>query len=87
MSYSTQADMAQDPLLQRRVAACAATQGIGEPLEWSAASMWQLSAEPGWDAAYSSALAAENPAPGRDEAVISDPMILSAVQALKGGVA
>ena len=50
---------------------------------WAQQQPWALSAQPGWDAAYASAIAAKNPAPGADEAVISDGMILAAVQALR----
>lgn len=82
MSYRTQAILAQDNKLMTRAIACAATQGIMNPDSWVWAHQWVLSSEPGWDAAYSYALNAKNDSPGDDEAVISDGMILSAVQAI-----
>lgn len=84
MSYRTQAILAQDFHLQQRIQACAATQGILNAPEWAATHMWALSAAPGWDAAYTSALAAGLEEPGNEEAVITDGMILSAVQQAVG---
>ena len=80
MSYNTQAQMAVDSFLQRRIAACAATQEVSPPVQWASENQWAMSGEPGWDGAYAYAINANNPAPGMDEAVITDAMILSAVQ-------
>jgi hypothetical protein len=74
--------MAIDSDLQSRVSACAAQEQDADPVQWMADHMLNLAAQPGWDAAWASAVAAGNPAPGRDEAVITDGMILSGVQAL-----
>ena len=74
--------MAADSDLTARVQACASQEITGDPYTWTAEHILQLAASPGWDAAWSSALAAGNPAPGRDPAVITDGMILSAVQAV-----
>lgn len=82
MSYKTQAVLARDEGLISRVTACAATQGIPNPAGWAYNQQWALSSQPGWDAAYASALAADTSQPGADESVITDPMILSAVQAI-----
>lgn len=82
MSYSTQATAARDSQLRDRIAACAATQDVHEPEFWAQSHQWVLVASPGWDAAYAYALNAANPAPGDDNAVISDAMILAAVQKL-----
>ncbi|KKI16366.1 MULTISPECIES: hypothetical protein [unclassified Leucobacter] len=82
MTYRTQAILAQDFDLQQRVQACAATQGVGAVPDWAAEHMWSLSASPGWDDAYASALEAGVEAPGDSEAVITDAMILAAVQLL-----
>lgn len=69
--------------LQTRVAACAAVEGItDDPPQWSYDHRWQMAAQPGWADAYASALAGGVPDPGRDPAVITDPQILSAVQAV-----
>lgn len=82
MTYRTQAILAQDFDLQQRVQACAATQGLGTVPDWAADHMWELSASPGWDAAYASALEARVEGPGNSESVITDAMILAAVQPL-----
>jgi hypothetical protein len=81
VSYFTISQMSHDPDLHERVSACAAQEQPDNPVQWAADNMLLLAAAPGWDAAWSSALAAGNPAPGRDEAVITDGMILAAVQA------
>ena len=83
MSFRTQATLADDYFLQRRIAACAALEGIPHPMEWTQERAWTLSAQPGWDAAYETAVQVGNTAPGSMETVITDGMILAAVQALK----
>lgn len=65
MSYSSIAAAAQDQAL---------------PIPHADAIQWQCCAEPGWGAAWDSAIAAEVENPGADPAVISDGMILTAVQ-------
>lgn len=82
MSYSSQAKLAQDPDLLERIAACTATQGIRQPVGWAYDRQWQLSAQPGWSEAYEYALTISVDSPGKQENVISDTMILSAVQAI-----
>ncbi|UOR02053.1 hypothetical protein MUN77_01595 [Leucobacter allii] len=82
MSYYTQSLLASDQGILQRTTACAASEGISDPQFWAQQRMWQLSAQPGWDAAYASAIAAGVEHPGVSDAVVSDPMILSAVQAL-----
>jgi hypothetical protein len=62
-----------------------ATLDPADPDEWVDAHIWTLAAAPGWSDAWASAVASGNPDPGRDEAVISDPMILSEVQAVLAG--
>lgn len=74
--------MAQDYDLQRRITACAAVEGKNDPLSWAPSRMWSLSATPGWDEAYASAIAGGISAPGKSETVITDAMILAAVQPL-----
>lgn len=83
MSYWYQADLADDSSLRRRVIACAAREGIDDPETWAYAQRWKLSVQPGWVEAFASAKAGEMEDPGREEAVISDGMILAAVQALR----
>lgn len=82
MSYNTVADMAENYPLNRRMTAGAAKESIASPQEWVAANRWELASQPGWDAAWDSAVASGVPNPGADEAVITDGMILSGVQAV-----
>lgn len=96
MSYATVSVIAQDPDIAARVRGCRASEVVAnqytsmstmrDRLDLSAA-MWLLAAAPGWTTAWESALAATRPvdAPpiGADPAVITDGMILSAVQALR----
>lgn len=87
MSFLTQSRLAADQTIVLRVAACAAKEGISDPQFWAQQRMWELSAQPGWVAAYASAAASHKdegsiPPPGENEAAITDSMILSAVQAL-----
>jgi hypothetical protein len=74
--------LTQDSDFQGRVAACYATEeGQENPNAWTFEHLWVLAAEPGFGDAYASALASGNERPGKDPAVITDGMILSAVQA------
>lgn len=83
MSYKTQAALSQDSTLFNRISACAALEKITDPVTWAYNNKWEFSAQPGWDAAYAYALAAHpGSQPGDDESVITDGMILSAVQAI-----
>ena len=56
MSYFTIAVMHQDPTLRARVAACCAAEGMPDPESWAARHAWALAAQPGWAAAWESAL-------------------------------
>jgi hypothetical protein len=85
MGYYEITQMSQDVDLAGRVQACAAQEIDDNPYSWQAEHMLDLCASPGWDAAWSSALAGGNETPGRDASVITDGMILSAVQALGDG--
>lgn len=82
MAYWDTATMAADVDLTSRVAAAAATEGVPDARQWAAENMLVVAASPGWSDAWASAVAAGNEAPGRDGAVITDGMILSAVQTL-----
>ena len=81
MSYATINLCANDPALQGRVTACCAQEGAESPQSAMYQLIWPLSSAADIEAAYASALAADNPDPGGDETVITDGMILSAVQA------
>lgn len=89
MSYLAQASMTKDNYLIERVAACAATLGITDARLWATNNLWALSAQPGWNTAYAAALGdvdVTDPgyaaAVGADPNVISDQMILEAVQGI-----
>lgn len=82
-TYLAIADAADSYSLQRRVAACAAQQDApGDPYQWAVDHRYTWAAAPGWGAAWASAEASGNPDPGADPAVITDPMILTQVQAM-----
>lgn len=87
MTYAIIATIQRDPDIRDRVAACVAVEGLSpSPDQWAAENAWKLAAQPGWAAAWGSALAShageEAYAPGVDESVITDGMILSAVQSI-----
>ena len=81
MSFATINRCANDQALQGRVTACAAGEIGGSPVDVTANLIWLVAAASDVEAAYAFALASDNPNPGGDEGVITDQMILSAVQA------
>jgi len=82
MSYKTVYQCAGDLSFTQRVTAAAAKEGSGNPeLTMNVYLKWPVASASDVEAAYASALAAGNPDPGGDESVITDGMILSAVQA------
>jgi hypothetical protein len=68
--------------MRSRISACASTQSVSDPENWAIKYRWELSAQPGWDAAYAAAIENNLPDPGSRSDVITDGMILSAVQVL-----
>jgi hypothetical protein len=82
MTYNTIADMAEDVALARRITAAVAQEGEDNPSYWTSVWVWSVVAQPGWDAAYASAVAGGIENPGASEVVITDGMILSGVQAV-----
>lgn len=82
MSYTTIAQMKDDTALRKRINACAANEGIQEPETWVNVHAWEFATQPGWAAAWDSAVETGIENPGRMETVISDAQILSAVQAI-----
>jgi hypothetical protein len=89
-SYLSIAAAADNYSMQRRVAACAAQEGVDvDPWQWTVDSKYGWASAPGWGAAWDSALAAhpDDPEydPGADPVVITDGMILSQVQGMLGG--
>lgn len=86
MSYSTIAMIAADMALQQRMTAAAAQEGKTRPYpDWVLEFQWDLAATPGWAAAWDSALASGISNPGADPSVITDGMILAAVQPMGTG--
>lgn len=79
--YNAIAKAAQDRGLKLRIAACFAqeTTGVEQPLALADVHMWRLAAQ--WGAEYQYALDSDVENPGEQENVITDQMILSAVQA------
>lgn len=83
MSYKLVADMQADQQLTRRIIACAAIDQVKEPHQWVSSLMWYFAAQPGWAAAWGSAITNQVAEIGNDEGVITDGMILAAVQFAK----
>ena len=87
MSYQSVVEMAGSSSLTRRIAASAATEGQTDPLGWAQSRIWRLAASPGWadgwEYAENVATINVNPDTGIRNDVITDSMILSAVQALR----
>ena len=84
MSYNAIAAAAQDHDLRQRVAACFAqeTTGPEQPEALASVHMWRIVANGPIADAYSYAVAANVPNPGKDEAVVTDANILDAVTAI-----
>lgn len=82
MTYNTIATMAEDDALNRRVTASVASEGILDPSGWLYPRIWQVASQPGWAAAWESAVAGGVTDPGYNEGVITDGMILSGVQSI-----
>ena len=82
MSYWDISDMAQNEDMLNRVKACVAQEHPdADPETWVSTYMLKVCASPNWGESWASALANLNiTQPGKDPSVISDGMILSAVQ-------
>jgi hypothetical protein len=82
MTYATHAALAESTDLRKRVVACAAQEGEPVPSDWAANAAWFIVGSD-WVAAVESAQANADYTgnPYADPAVITDQMILSAVQA------
>lgn len=91
MAYIDIVQMATNPTLRTRVAAAAAAEGEPDPLGWAEANMWAIAAAPGWADAWDYAEDTRtdnvNPDTGARDDVISDVMILSAVQERRAALA
>jgi len=80
MSYASIYQCAGDAAFLGRVTACCAQEGAVDPPDAAGDLIWKVSSAPDIEAAYASALAANNPNPGGDPTVVTDQMILSNVQ-------
>ena len=81
MTYSTIATIAGDIAIQQRATAAAAQEQKTKPYDqWVYDHRWDLASTPGWADAWESAVAGGVTNPGGDDSVITDQMILSAVQ-------
>lgn len=87
MSYSTINMNANDPAFNGRLRAACAQEDVPPGPEAAAAEIrWAVASKTDIEAAFASAVAANNPNPGGDETVITDEMILAAVQSLDPAV-
>lgn len=86
MSYQSTVEMAGSPSLASRITAAAAGEGLLDPLSWTQSHIWHVVSAPGWAPAWDSAKQSQtdddNPDTGMRPGVITDGMILSAVQAV-----
>jgi hypothetical protein len=87
MSYLTQDEIGTNQSMTSRVAQAAAQEGKGDNADgWTFTNRRYWAAAPGWSEAWESARAShpddDEYDPGADEAVITDQMILSQVQAM-----
>lgn len=79
MSYLSISKCVLDNDFSARVTACFAQEG-GNAGTMPSDLIWQVATKTDIEEAYEYALSVENPAPGADETVITDQMILGAVQ-------
>lgn len=86
MAYSDIALLANDQDFRQRIAAAASVEqvdmGEDQPVLWAMNHQWQFAAVPGFGDKYAYAIATGVVRPGNDPTVITDPDILSAMQAL-----
>lgn len=82
MSYANIAAITQSGSLYQRLTAAAAEEGKNptSPGAWVSEHIWELASSPGWADAWASAVENGVADPGANEAVITDGMILAAVQ-------
>lgn len=87
MAYSDIAALSVDYDFAQRTKAAYAAETIGgttptNPEIWQRDHGWEVAAQPGFGDAYASALAGNVERPGNDPAVITDAMILTAIQTI-----
>lgn len=85
MTYAQVYEMSQNASLQRRIAAAAAQQGQDNPSAWASLYVLNVCASPGWEDAWAAGLASDQAGAdtGAREDVITDAMILAAVQQVR----
>lgn len=78
------AQLQYDNEFRDRVTACYVTEvpADNEPMVWMGQHIWQIASAPGFGDKYGYAVQIGTPNPGRDQSVISDAEILSAVLAV-----
>ena len=81
--YWSVALVQQDVQLQQRVIACAAKEGIPSPEGWAMLHSWDYAKQPTWGEKYQYALDSGGTEVGKNDAVITDGDILTAVQAIR----
>ncbi|WP_336628453.1 MULTISPECIES: hypothetical protein [unclassified Microbacterium] len=82
MTYNAIAEMTRDPDLRQRLYACAGSEGLPDPQHFIDRRIWEIVANPDFADAYKAASETGVPAPGKDEGVIPDAVILAHVQPL-----
>jgi hypothetical protein len=80
MTYAIHASIAESPVLRRRIVACAAQEGVSDPVNWASRSVWHLVKRDWIDAVAYAYANNYDGNPFEDEAVITEGMILASVQ-------
>lgn len=80
MTYNTVVAIRASTTLRMRMVACAAQEGKPNPESWVETRAWLLASSPGWAGAWESAMVSGIDDPGERDDVITDGMILGAIQ-------
>jgi len=88
MSLNALSQMRHSGGLVARVTACVAQEGEAQPENWVVSNLWKVTARSDWIQAWAYAEEVKtvnvNPDTGQRDDVITDAMILAAVQAVRG---
>lgn len=84
MAYQDIVEIHDSSTLRARITACAALEGNPDPEGWAFRNAWGIASQPGWAESWASAreVVLDETVRGKDGSVITDAMILSAVQAI-----